>query len=66
MRVRISRELCSGQGRCWKYAANVHELDDAGFNIYRGQEIEVPLGEEKAGIMAMKACPERAITLVEA
>jgi ferredoxin len=65
MRVSISEELCSGQGRCWKYAPNVYDLDDAGFNVHRGQQIDVPEGKEKAATMGMKACPERAITMVE-
>ncbi len=64
MRVKVDEALCSGQGRCWKYAPNVYDLDDAGFNVARGQEIEVPAGEERAATMGMKACPERAITLV--
>lgn len=65
MRVHISEELCSGQGRCWKFAPHVYDLDDGGFNTDRGREIEIAQGEEKAATMGMKACPERAITVVQ-
>lgn len=62
MRVRVDGDLCSGQGRCWKFAPAVYELDDEGFNVARGRAIDVREGEEKAATLGMKACPERAIT----
>jgi ferredoxin len=65
MRMRIDGENCSGHGRCAKYAPNVFRLDDDGYNADRGSEIDVPPGEEAAAQMGMKACPERAITIVE-
>lgn len=65
MRMRIDGENCSGHGRCAKYAPNVFRLDDDGYNADRGSEIEVSADEEKAALMGMKACPERAITIVE-
>jgi ferredoxin len=65
MRVRIDGENCTGHGRCAKYAPNVYRLDDDGYNIDRGSEIEVPVGEEDKARLGAKACPERAITIVE-
>jgi ferredoxin len=65
MRMKIDGENCSGHGRCAKYAPNVFRLDDDGYNADRGGEIEVPAGEEKAALMGMKACPEKAISVVE-
>ena len=44
----------------------IYDLDEAGLNIYRGQEVEIPDGEERTARMGMKAFPERAITNVEA
>ena len=65
MRVRIDGENCTGHGRCAKYAPNVYRLDDDGYNIDRGSEIEVPVGEEDKAKLGARACPERAITIVE-
>lgn len=63
MRMRIDGELCTGHGRCAKYAPEVYKLDDIdGYNLHRGTIIDVPAGEEKNAILGMKACPERAIT----
>jgi ferredoxin len=66
MRVRIDGETCTGHGRCAKYAPNVYRLDEIdGYNADRGTIITVPEGEEKNAIMGKKACPERAITIVD-
>ncbi|PHX98287.1 MAG: ferredoxin [Rhodospirillaceae bacterium] len=64
MRVKIDGEHCTGHGRCAKYAPNVFILDDDGYNADRGNEIDVPEGEEENAKRGMKSCPERAITLV--
>lgn len=64
MRVKIDSEHCTGHGRCAKYAPNVFILDDDGYNADRGNEIDVPAGEEENAKRGMKSCPERAITLV--
>lgn len=65
MRVKIDGENCSGHGRCAKYAPNVYRLDDDGYNIDRGNEIDVPVGEEDKALLGIKACPERAISIVD-
>ena len=66
MQVRIDGETCTGHGRCAKYAPNVFRLDDVdGYNADRGTIIDVPAGEEKNAMMGIKACPERAITVVD-
>jgi ferredoxin len=65
MRVRIDANLCSGHGRCAKYAPDVFELNDSdGYNKDRGREIEVPEAAEDAARMGIKSCPERAITII--
>jgi ferredoxin len=65
MRMKIHGENCTGHGRCAKYAPNVFRLDDDGYNLDRGGEIEVPTGEEDNAVKGMKSCPEKAISLVE-
>ncbi len=63
MKMKIDEELCTGHGRCAKYAPNVFRLDDDGYNADRGGEIKVPAGEEDNAIKGMKSCPEKAISL---
>lgn len=65
MKMKVDEELCTGHGRCARFAPNVFRLDDDGYNTDRGTTIEVPMGEEKNATMGMKSCPERAITLIE-
>ena len=65
MRMNVDSALCSGHGRCWKYAPAVFALDDQGYNLAVGGQVEVPAGEEKAAEMGMKACPERAISIAD-
>lgn len=66
MKVSIDEVLCTGHGRCAKYAPNVFRLaDEDGYNADRGSVIEVPAGEEKNAMLGVKSCPERAITVVE-
>jgi len=65
MKMKIDGDLCSGHGRCAKYAPNVFRLDDDGYNADRGSIIEVPAGEEQDAELGMKSCPERAIVQVE-
>lgn len=66
MQMRIDGETCTGHGRCAKYAPNVYRLDEVdGYNADRGTIITVPEGDEKNAAMGMKACPERAIMMVD-
>jgi len=65
MKMKIDEVLCTGHGRCAKYAPNVFVLDDDGYNAQRGAVIDVPAAEEDRARLGMKSCPERAITLIE-
>lgn len=65
MKMKVDEELCTGHGRCARFAPNVFRLDDDGYNSDRGNTVAVPVGEEKNAKMGMKSCPERAITLIE-
>ena len=66
MHVKIDGETCTGHGRCAKYGPNVYRLDEIdGYNSDRGTIITVPEGEEKNAILGKKACPERAITILD-
>ena len=65
MRVKIDAALCSGHGRCLKYAPDVFQIDADGFNAQRGEEFDVPDDLSEALARGIKACPERAIAIVE-
>ena len=64
MRLKVDENLCSGHGRCAKFAPNVFTLDEAGFNSAVGEVVDVPAGEEDSASKGMRACPERAISEV--
>ena len=63
MRVRVQRERCQGHARCWAEFAEVFELDDDGYSSV--VECDIPFGEEARASRAVRACPERAIEVVE-
>lgn len=64
MQLKVDEMLCSGHGRCARFAPAVFSLDEAGFNMAVGGVVDVPPGEEENATKAMKACPERAISKV--
>jgi ferredoxin len=64
MRIAVSAELCSGQGRCYTVSPDLFESDDEGFVVQRGSEFEVPPGHEESARLAVASCPEGAISLV--
>lgn len=66
MRIAVSNDLCTGQGRCYSVAPDVYEPDDEGFCAQRGTEFEVPAGLERQAELGANTCPEGAIKVVEA
>jgi ferredoxin len=64
MRIAVSAELCSGQGRCYAVSPELFTPDDEGFVVQRGTEFDVPAGLEKQARLAVDSCPEGAISLV--
>ena len=69
MRVHIElgedggQQGCTGHGRCAVMAGDVYELDDVGYNRYRGQTIEIPAGLEESAKTGVRVCPEGAIRI---
>jgi ferredoxin len=61
--VRIDRERCTGQGRCYSLAADVFAADDEGFGVVTIDVVEdgSPLAAQAE--TAMLSCPESAITV---
>ena len=64
MRVQVDRSRCQGHARCWAEASDLYLLDDDGYSAM--DDVDVPPGLEDAARRGADACPERAITIVEA
>jgi ferredoxin len=64
MRVVIDAERCTGHGRCYELAATVFTDNEDGYGQVR-DEGTVSAGAEKAARMAVAACPERAISILD-
>jgi ferredoxin len=65
VRIAVSQELCSGQGRCYSVAPEVYTADDDGFSAQAGTEFEVPPGLEEQARLGAETCPEGAITILD-
>lgn len=65
MRIAVSQELCSGQGRCYAVAWEVYEADDQGFCAQAGTQFDVPAGLEEQARLGADTCPEGAIRIVD-
>jgi ferredoxin len=64
VRIRVDTTLCSGQARCSATSPDVYELDDAGYNSTDDRTVDEH--DVVAACRGALACPEQAITLVDA
>jgi len=64
MKVRVDPAKCQGHNRCYQTSEQLFQLDNYGYSSARGDGAVPPELAEKARI-AVKNCPERAITIVE-
>ena len=63
MKIIANKQRCSGHARCAAMAEHLFELDDNG---YIGFTIKVvQQGEEDTARRGVRACPERALKLVD-
>lgn len=65
MRISVNESLCSGHGRCYSLAPDVFTADDDGFCLQRGRMLDVAPGHDDAARIAVGACPEGAIEILE-
>lgn len=71
MKVYIDRGVdggqqgCTGHARCASMAGEFYEVDDNGYNVHRGETVDVPQELEQAAALGARVCPERAIHLQE-
>jgi len=63
MKIIADRSRCAGHARCASVAPQLFELDDNGYIAF--DQKEVPDGAEDAARRGVRACPERALRLVE-
>ncbi len=63
MKVIANRNLCSGHARCAAAASEFFELNDDGYVSF--DEKEVPPELAQPARRGVRACPERALTLIE-
>ena len=64
MKVSVDKELCVGHGRCYDVAPELFEDDEEGHAVVRGDG-SVPPGQADAARLAVRLCPERAVTVTE-
>jgi ferredoxin len=64
MKVKVDTEKCQGHNRCFVVAGELFELDDYGYAHEIGEGTVPPDLEEKARL-AVKNCPELAISVEE-
>jgi ferredoxin len=58
----VETSACMGHGRCYDVAPGLFEDDDEGYSVVKGDG-QVPPGESDAARLAVRLCPERAVTL---
>lgn len=63
MKIIADIKKCCGHARCANVDETLFVLDDNGYIAV--SEIIVPLGQETLGRRGARACPERALTIVE-
>jgi len=63
MQVKVNTSKCSGHGRCFAVAPHVYRLNGDGYNDTPNPVVKEGLEEQAR--KGAKACPERAITIVE-
>jgi ferredoxin len=56
---------CTGHARCAVMAGEFYDVDDEGYNVHRGETVDVPPELEAAARYGAQVCPERAIVIEE-
>jgi ferredoxin len=62
VRVSVDRGICVGHGRCYDVAPGLFADDDEGYSLVRGDG-SVPAAQAEAARLAVRLCPERAVSL---
>jgi ferredoxin len=60
MHITIDSQKCMGHGRCYSLAGDLFGEDGEGFGVVKTAS---PAGAEDKASLAVRSCPEHAITL---
>jgi ferredoxin len=63
MKITIDDDVCTGHGLCYMQAPHLVEPDDRGYGKVIDAEVPPELAEEAR--RAVRACPERAVSVTE-
>ncbi|NBO54960.1 MAG: ferredoxin [Actinobacteria bacterium] len=63
MKLKIDSGLCEGHGRCWDLLPELVDADDHGHGFLIDIHASVPPELEQKAQEAVRACPERAVTI---
>jgi ferredoxin len=63
MKLRIDPERCQGHGRCWDVAPELIDCDDEGRGVVTTEDVDGP--QIALAQVAVRTCPERAVTLTD-
>ena len=61
MRILVDSDRCQGHGRCYEVAPDLFDADDEGHAIVRVSQ--VPDEAADRAVLAVKNCPERAVSI---
>ena len=62
MKVKVDPSICQGHGMCYLYCPDIFQLSDEDGHAYVLSE-DVPEGLVDAVELAVRSCPEQAISL---
>ena len=65
MKIRLHRGLCSGHARCAAVAPELYTIDEESGFTDLGDLTDVPPGMEAFARRGARACPERALEILE-
>jgi ferredoxin len=64
LKFKIDTDICVGHGRCYSLASQWFDTDDIGYG--ESKDVDITEDERQKAEDVAAACPEGAITLVEA
>ncbi len=65
MKVQLDSAKCQGHGRCYDLAPQVFDEDDEGYARLVVADGVVPPDAERLAVLAVKNCPENALTVLQ-
>jgi ferredoxin len=62
VKIVVDHERCQGHGRCYDLAPGIFDADDDGHVALLAPNGQVPADAEPQAVLAVKNCPERALS----